>query len=156
MEESICDVCLGTAVLYCEQCNNFYWKDCNMPEDTPGFLAREYRVEVKWMVVLGVTISQVYHYCALGTDTIRSYRYKIPVVPAVGIELPEIVSRVINVEFWHNVSVIRVSTVSYTLIHVGCMYVGCDILATIHVHLSKKYQCLMYVDFITNVSSRVL
>ena len=28
-EENICDVCLGTAVLYCEQCKNFYCKDCN-------------------------------------------------------------------------------------------------------------------------------
>ena len=29
MEENICNVCLGTAVLYCEQLKNFYCKNCN-------------------------------------------------------------------------------------------------------------------------------
>lgn len=78
----------------------------------------EYWEEVKWMAAVVVTISQVYH----STDTVWSYSYMyIFIVWMVGMELPEIVSWFLNVAFLNRISISRVYTVSYTLIHVGCM-----------------------------------
>ena len=87
------------------------------------------------------------------------YHPKLQVAaPAVGIGLPEIVSWVTNVEFWHKVSVecLQFPIPWYMWDYVCWVwYFGSNTCTGMYIRLSKKYLCLRYVDFITNVGSRV-